>query len=166
MSQVFYEFTIGVSVWIIYAAVAAVVVIVMGLFRYKRNGYDGTEIAPCLTRRTLIYVIAVMSILFYIMLVSGEVLDLGSLNFVMLILIVIAFGVCLYLIAYVAGLAKLGWLYEQVELQRARNERAKAIRLQRYRERQEEEFRREAKRNAERKKRARQQSIETRLPRI
>lgn len=166
MGQVLYEFTVGVSVWMIYAVVAAIVVIVMGLFRYKRDGYSGTEIVPCLTQQTLTYVIVVMMAFFYIMLVTGEMFDLGSLSFVVLILAVIAFGALLYLMGYVAGLIKLGWLYERVKLQRAKNERAKAIRLQRYRERQEEEFRREARKNVEKKKRNRQQSIETRLPRI
>ena len=166
MSQVLYEFTIGVSVWMVYAVVAAIVVIVMGLFRYKRNGYSGTEIVPCLTQRTLVYVIVVMMALFYILLVTGGVFDWGPLGFVVLVLVVIAFGALLHLIAYVASLVKLGWLYKRVNLQKAKNERAKAIRLQRYRERQEEEFRREARRNVERKKRAQQRSIETRLPRI
>ncbi len=168
MSQGFYEFTIGINVWTVYAVVAAIILAVMGLFRYEQSGYNGMEVSPKLSRRTIVYVIAVLTTLLFIMLAANMTFDVSPFGFIFLVLVCILFGVFLYFVAYVASLAKAGWLYlniQQKTLQKMNIERAKAVKLQRLQREQEERYRREARRNVERKKRAKQQSIETRSPR-
>lgn len=156
MSQVLYEFTIGVNGLMIYAVVTAMIVIVMSLFSYRRGGYDGLEISPLVTERTVIYVIVVMTTLFYVALVTSVVDNSRPLGYVVMVLLVVIFGIALYLISYLVKLIKIGWLHERIEqirLQKVNIERARAIKLQRLKEEQDERYRREAKRNAERKKR-------------
>lgn len=129
MNAYYHEFAVGFNFWMIFAVVAVVLMAMLGTKQYRRLRRQVVQQFP---EKKLMVVAAVLAILFGLMLTiessagiiqhldNGLASNESPLMSVLGLPLVVFFaavtaGAIFFLVGYIAGLAKAGWLYLQME---------------------------------------------------
>lgn len=171
MNPFYHEFTIGFNFWMIYVVVAVVVAAFVGVKNYR---LEKREIVKNWSDKQLAYITMTLTVVFVVMLVVESmdgivqysdnhlaVGEPGALSLLVGAPMIILFSAAVFwavlcLVVYIAGLARVGWLYnraQEARLREAQRERERFLKVEHARRAQERRFQDEARRNVERNKR-------------
>ena len=144
MNPFYHEFSIGFNIWMVVMIVSCILVALLGLKQYER---EGMRIVRCFDDRVSLVVTIVLAAVFMVMVLfesfDGVVQYFDNTSgadpawsvfvapFAIMLIGVIQWSI-LYIINYVAKLAKIGWLYEQIQQAKFRRMKREKRRIEKY----------------------------------